>query len=91
VKKSQRKLSSRHSRTKNDNQHLHNTKGNSMSINELIATSSVHAFNSGVESGRSLERERAIKIAQDFIATACPCSKCETAQKILGRLSEVQE
>jgi hypothetical protein len=32
-----------------------------MSINELIATSSVHAFNSGVESGRALERERIIK------------------------------
>jgi hypothetical protein len=91
VKKSQRKSSSKRSRTKSENPHLHNTKGNSMSINELIATSSVHAFNSGVESGRSLENERAINIVKDLIATACPCSKCETAQKILGRLSEGQE
>ena len=29
-----------------------------MTINELIATSSVHAFNSGVESGRAMEIER---------------------------------
>jgi hypothetical protein len=64
------------------------TKGRAMSINELIATSSVHAFNSGVQSGRALEKERAVKIAKDFIATACPCSKCETAQKILDRLTK---
>jgi len=33
-----------------------------MTINELIATSSVHAFNSGVASGRALERERIAKV-----------------------------
>jgi hypothetical protein len=38
-----------------------------MTINELIATSSVHAFNSGVESGRALEQERIIKVLQDKI------------------------
>ena len=32
-----------------------------MTINELIATSSIHAFNSGVESGRALEQERIIQ------------------------------
>jgi hypothetical protein len=32
-----------------------------MSINELIATSSVHAFNSGLESGKGLERKRLIE------------------------------
>ena len=32
-----------------------------MTINELIATSSVHAFNSGVESGRAMEQERIIQ------------------------------
>jgi hypothetical protein len=35
-----------------------------MTINELIATSSVHAFNSGVESGRALELERIIKVLE---------------------------
>ena len=33
-----------------------------MTINELIATSSVHAFNSGVESGRALERDRILEL-----------------------------
>ncbi len=33
-----------------------------MTINELIATSSVHAFNSGVESGRASERDRIIAL-----------------------------
>jgi hypothetical protein len=33
-----------------------------MSINDLIATSSVHAFNSGVDSGKALEKERIIKL-----------------------------
>lgn len=32
-----------------------------MTINELIATSSVHAFNSGVESGKVIERKRLIE------------------------------
>ena len=35
-----------------------------MSINDLIATSSVHAFNSGVATGRKLERERIARIAE---------------------------
>ena len=35
-----------------------------MSINELIATSSVHAFNSGVQSGRALEQERIIHLLE---------------------------
>jgi hypothetical protein len=38
-----------------------------MTINELIATSSVHAFNSGVESGRALEREHIIDLAKKRI------------------------
>jgi hypothetical protein len=62
-----------------------------MSINELIATSSVHAFNSGVQSGRALEQERAVKIAQQFIARACACSKCETANKILQLIKAGEE
>ena len=37
-----------------------------MSINELIATSSVHAFNSGVESGRHLEKERILRICEEI-------------------------
>ena len=36
-----------------------------MTINELIATSSVHAFNSGVEAGRKLERERMLTFIAD--------------------------
>jgi hypothetical protein len=36
-----------------------------MSINELIATSSVHAFNSGFEAGRKLERERMLTLIAD--------------------------
>jgi hypothetical protein len=31
-----------------------------MTINELIATSSVHAFNSGLESGKGSERKRLV-------------------------------
>ena len=38
-----------------------------MTINELIATSSVHAFNSGVESGRALERDRILDLAKKRI------------------------
>jgi hypothetical protein len=38
-----------------------------MTINELIATSSVHAFNSGVQSGRALEQERIIKLLQKLV------------------------
>tara|TARA_R110000803_G_scaffold12165_5_gene35454 strand:+ start:1984 stop:2214 length:231 start_codon:yes stop_codon:yes gene_type:complete len=37
-----------------------------MSINELIATSSVHAFNSGVASGRALEQERIIDLLEQI-------------------------
>jgi|SaaInl5LU_22_DNA_1037371.scaffolds.fasta_scaffold287792_1 hypothetical protein len=36
-----------------------------MSINDLIATSSVNAFNQGVSTGRRLEREMIIKILAD--------------------------
>ena len=61
-----------------------------MTINELTATSSVHAFNSGVESSKAQEQERAIKIAQGLIATACPCSKCETANKIMELIKASQ-
>jgi hypothetical protein len=34
------------------------------SINELIATSSVHAFNSGIQSGKALEQERIIYLLE---------------------------
>ena len=37
-----------------------------MSINDLIATSSVHAFNNGVSSGRKLERERIVRIMNEI-------------------------
>jgi hypothetical protein len=37
-----------------------------MTINELIATSSVHAFNSGVESGKGLERQRLIETLLNY-------------------------
>jgi hypothetical protein len=39
-----------------------------MSINELIATSSVHAFNSGLESGKGLERKRLIETLLAYLA-----------------------
>ena len=45
-----------------------------MTINDLIATSSVNAFNSGLESGKALEQERIIK---DFQA-ACRCEGNQT-------------
>jgi hypothetical protein len=38
-----------------------------MTINDIIATSSVHAFNSGVESGRALENERITKVLQRLV------------------------
>tara|TARA_R110000744_G_scaffold314552_2_gene421561 strand:+ start:248 stop:481 length:234 start_codon:yes stop_codon:yes gene_type:complete len=37
-----------------------------MTINELIATSSVHAFNSGVLSGIDLEQKRIIKMLEQI-------------------------
>ncbi len=33
-------------------------------LNELIASSSVHAFNSGLDKGRQLERDRIIDILE---------------------------
>ena len=62
-----------------------------MSINELIATSSVHAFNSGVASGRALEQERDVDIVKQFIALACPCMRCDTAKKILELIEARQK
>lgn len=38
-----------------------------MTINEIIATSSVHAFNAGVESGRALERDRITKVIEHTV------------------------
>ena len=37
-----------------------------MTINELIATSSVHAHNGGVGEGRKLERERILRICKEI-------------------------
>ena len=37
-----------------------------MSINDLIATSSVQAFNQGVSTGRKLERERIERICNEI-------------------------
>ena len=37
-----------------------------MTINELIATSSVHAYNGGVGEGRKLERERILRICEEI-------------------------
>jgi hypothetical protein len=64
-----------------------------MSINDIIATSSVHAFNSGVESGRSLEQERIINLAEQRIcfdhANDCEhgaCyALCELVELIKGK------
>jgi hypothetical protein len=41
-----------------------------MTINDLIATSSVHAFNSGVESGKALEQERIVKLLEQVATKA---------------------
>ena len=35
-------------------------------LNELIASSSVHAYNSGIEQGKQLERERTRQIVREF-------------------------
>jgi len=35
-------------------------------LNELIASSSVHAFNSGLEQGKQLERERIFKLLDEL-------------------------
>jgi|TARA_B110000971_G_C19707790_1_gene362817 hypothetical protein len=37
-----------------------------MSINDIIATSSVHAFNSGVLSGRDIEQKRIARIMAEI-------------------------
>jgi hypothetical protein len=37
-----------------------------VSINDIIATSSINAFNEGVATGQRLERERLIQIAKDL-------------------------
>ena len=38
-----------------------------MSINELIATSSVHAFNSGVLSGKDLQQKRLVEMLLTYL------------------------
>jgi hypothetical protein len=36
-------------------------------LNELIASSSVHAYNSGIEQGKKLERNRILGLLQAWI------------------------
>jgi hypothetical protein len=36
-------------------------------LNDLIASSSVHAFNSGIEQGKKLERNRILGLLQAWI------------------------
>jgi DNA-directed RNA polymerase beta' subunit len=36
-------------------------------LNELIASSSVHAYNSGIEQGRHLERDRIVDDLEDLL------------------------
>ena len=65
-----------------------------MSINELIATSSVHAFNSGVQSGRALEQERIVKIVErlpsqfshnNHVSRAVALALSEIAEPVKGQ------
>jgi hypothetical protein len=34
-------------------------------LNDLIASSTIHAYNSGIEQGRHLERDRIVEILQE--------------------------
>jgi hypothetical protein len=36
-------------------------------LNELIASSSVHAYNSGIEQGKKLERERILALVEAWL------------------------
>jgi predicted O-linked N-acetylglucosamine transferase (SPINDLY family) len=36
-------------------------------LNELIASSSVHAYNSGIEQGKQLERERIVALVETWL------------------------
>ncbi len=36
-------------------------------LNELIASSSVHAYNSGLEQGKKLERERIVALVEAWL------------------------
>jgi hypothetical protein len=36
-------------------------------LNELIASSSVHAYNSGIEQGRHLERDRIVALVEAWL------------------------
>jgi hypothetical protein len=36
-------------------------------LNELIASSSVHAYNSGIEQGKKLERERIVALVEAWL------------------------
>ena len=36
-------------------------------LNELIASSSVHAYNSGIEQGKHLERERIVALVEAWL------------------------
>jgi hypothetical protein len=36
-------------------------------LNELIASSSVHAYNSGIEQGRHLERDRILALVEAWL------------------------
>jgi hypothetical protein len=64
-----------------------------MTINDIIATSSVHAFNSGVESGRALENERITKVLQRLVEKyqGTTLSAVEALSLSIEELNKVQK
>ncbi len=64
-----------------------------MTINDIIATSSVHAFNSGVESGRALENERITKVLKHLVEKyqGTTLSAVEALSLSIEELNKVQK
>jgi hypothetical protein len=64
-----------------------------MTINDIIATSSVHAFNSGVESGRALENERITKVLKRLVEKyqGTTLSAVEALSLSIEELNKVQK
>ena len=51
-------------------------------LNDLIATNAINAFNSGVQTGITQERERIIKNIQSRISDLRACGKRDNCQEL---------
>jgi hypothetical protein len=59
-------------------------------LNELIASSSVHAYNSGIEQGKKLERERILVVLRELRVRAQKSKGLSTNANINAIISIVK-